>query len=66
MDIYRKANDALKQSFGENASFYEGQYEAIEAVLTKKKNARGAKDGLGKVGCIFYLCQTDRWDYGGY
>ena len=48
MDIYRKANDALKQSFGENASFYEGQYEAIEAVLTKKRTLVVQKTGWGK------------------
>lgn len=47
-EIFEKASDALKISFGKEAEFYEGQYEAIEAVLTKKRTIVVQKTGWGK------------------
>lgn len=47
-EIYEKANEVLKISFGKDAEFYEGQYEAIEAVLTKKRTIVVQKTGWGK------------------
>ena len=36
-EMRRKAEEALHLFVGQNASFKEGQYEAIEATLTNKR-----------------------------
>lgn len=47
-ELFAKANEVLKASLGEFAVFYEGQYEAIEAVLTKKRTLVVQRTGWGK------------------
>lgn len=46
--IYKKAHEALITIYGENASFREGQYEAIEATLTNRRTLVVQKTGWGK------------------
>ena len=48
MAIYEKATKILKSIYGKDAVFREGQYEAIEAALTKKKTIVVQKTGWGK------------------
>ena len=48
MTIYEKATKILKSIYGKDAVFREGQYEAIEAALTKKKTIVVQKTGWGK------------------
>lgn len=47
-EIHSKAKEALKMSFGVDAAFYEGQYEAIESVLTRKRTLVVQRTGWGK------------------
>lgn len=47
-EIFERADEILKTTFGRDAEFYEGQYEAIEAVLTKKRTIVVQKTGWGK------------------
>ena len=47
-NIFTKAQKILVQIFGPGAQFREGQYEAIEAVLTKKRTIVVQKTGWGK------------------
>ena len=37
-EIHQRATGILKAFYGENAAFRDGQYEAIEATMTRKKN----------------------------
>ena len=46
--LYAQAHDILTRIFGANARFREGQYEAIEAALTKKRTIVVQKTGWGK------------------
>lgn len=41
-EMRRKAEEALHLFVGQNASFKEGQYEAIEATLTNKRTLVGS------------------------
>ncbi|MCR3921634.1 MAG: RecQ family ATP-dependent DNA helicase [Firmicutes bacterium] len=52
----RKGEQLLKQMFGANAQFREGQWEAIEAVLNKKRTLIVQKTGWGK--SIVYFLAT--------
>lgn len=47
-EIYKKATTILKKLYGKNAKFREGQYEAIEAVLTHRRTIVVQKTGWGK------------------
>lgn len=47
-EIYQTSEDILKKVYGENAKFHEGQYEAIEAVVTQKRTIVVQKTGWGK------------------
>ena len=46
--IYNKAYELLKSVYGPDATFHEGQYEAIEATLTNKRTIVVQKTGWGK------------------
>lgn len=46
--IYNKANKILKEVYGENALFREGQYEAIENTILNKRSLVVQKTGWGK------------------
>ncbi len=46
--VHIRANEILKDIYGKSAEFREGQYEAIEAVLTRKRTIVVQKTGWGK------------------
>ncbi len=54
-DIKTKAYDILHSIYGKNASFREGQYEAIEATLSHKRTLVVQKTGWGK-SLIYFVC----------
>ena len=53
--IYEKSLEIIKQLFGENATFREGQYEAIEATMTKKRTLVVQRTGWGK-SLVYFAC----------
>lgn len=53
--IYGKANSVLKSLYGSGASFREGQYEAIEATMTKKRTLVVQRTGWGK-SLVYFTC----------
>ena len=55
-EIYERAYDVLKSVYGEAAQFREGQYEAIEAMLTNKRTLVVQKTGWGK--SLVYFIST--------
>ncbi len=55
-EIKSIADKLLKQLYGEDSYFREGQYEAIEAALTKKRTLVVQKTGWGK--SLVYFMST--------
>ncbi len=53
--IYRKAESIIKSLYGENAKFRDGQYEAIEAVMTKSRVLVVQRTGWGK-SLVYFAC----------
>jgi len=58
--VFKKAYTMLKNTYGENAVFREGQYEAIEAVFTKRKTLVVQKTGWGKSLVYFIATKINR------
>ncbi len=54
--VFREANALLKRTYGPGASFREGQYEAIEATMTKRRTLVVQKTGWGK--SLIYFIST--------
>lgn len=54
-EIFEKAQKILKTLLGEGASFREGQYEAIEATMTKKHTLVVQRTGWGK-SLVYFTC----------
>lgn len=54
-DLYREATDIIKKLYGEDASFREGQYEAIEATFTHNRSLVVQKTGWGK-SLVYFTC----------
>ena len=54
--IYHQANNILKEIYGVNASFRDGQYEAIESIFTKKRTLVVERTGWGK--SLVYFIST--------
>ena len=54
--IYEKAHKILASIYGPNAQFREGQYEAIEATMTKHRTLVVQKTGWGK--SLVYFIST--------
>lgn len=54
-EMRRKAEEALHLFVGQNASFKEGQYEAIEATLTNKRTLVVQRTGWGK-SMVYFVC----------
>lgn len=54
-DIFTEANKILLETYGPGAEFREGQYEAIEAAMTKKRVLVVQKTGWGK-SLVYYIC----------
>ena len=55
-DIKKLAGSLLKKTYGNDATFREGQYEAIEATLTNKRTLVVQKTGWGK--SLVYFMST--------
>jgi ATP-dependent DNA helicase RecQ len=58
--VYKKAYAILKKTYGENAMFREGQYEAIESVFSKRKTLVVQKTGWGKSLVYFIATKINR------
>lgn len=54
-EIYDESYKILKSVYGENASFREGQYEAIEATMTNKRTLVVQRTGWGK-SLVYFMC----------
>lgn len=54
-DIYEKSYAIIKSLYGNEASFRDGQYEAIEATMTKKRTLVVQKTGWGK-SLVYFVC----------
>lgn len=54
-DIYAKSTEILKSIYGSNASFRNGQYEAIEATMTNNRTLVVQRTGWGK-SLVYFVC----------
>lgn len=54
-EIYAKASVILRQLYGEKAAFRDGQYEAIEATMTKRRTLVVQRTGWGK-SLVYFIC----------
>ena len=54
-EIFTEANRILLETYGPGAEFRKGQYEAIEAAMTKKRVLVVQKTGWGK-SLVYYIC----------
>lgn len=54
-EVYVKANRILRTLYGPNAAFRAGQYEAIEAAMTKKRTLVVQRTGWGK-SLVYFIC----------
>ena len=53
--VYEQSEKIIKQLYGANARFRDGQYEAIEAVMTKKRVLVVQRTGWGK-SLVYFVC----------
>ena len=53
--IYRRAVSVLHSLYGDDAVFRDGQYEAIEATMTRKRTLLVQKTGWGK-SLVYFTC----------
>ncbi len=53
--IHKQATEIIKELYGKDASFREGQYEAIEATMTQKRTLVVQRTGWGK-SLIYFVC----------
>ena len=54
-EVYAEASLILEQLYGAGASFRDGQYEAIEATMTKRRTLVVQRTGWGK-SLVYFLC----------
>lgn len=54
-DIYTKSTEIIKSIYGPNASFRDGQYEAIEATMTHNRTLIVQRTGWGK-SLVYFVC----------
>ena len=54
-ELYNEAYTILKNIYGENATFRDGQYEAIEATMTHKRTLVVQRTGWGK-SLVYFGC----------
>ena len=54
-DIYDKSTEIIKQLYGPEASFREGQYEAIDATMTRNRTLVVQRTGWGK-SLVYFVC----------
>ena len=64
--IYSRAETLLKQLYGNEASFREGQYEAIESVFTHKRSLVVQRTGWGKTLVYFMATKINRENGAGF
>lgn len=55
--LYKKSESIIKSIYGNDASFREGQYEAIEAVMKHKRSLIVQKTGWGK-SLVYFTCAS--------
>ena len=53
--VYGKSHNLIRQLYGEGAEFRDGQYEAIEAVMTRKRVLVVQRTGWGK-SLVYFVC----------
>lgn len=53
--IYNKSLSIIQELYGEKAEFRPGQYEAIEATMTKKRTLVVQRTGWGK-SLVYFVC----------
>lgn len=53
--IYEQADQMIKDLYGANATFRDGQYEAIEATMTHKRVLVVQRTGWGK-SLVYFIC----------
>lgn len=53
--IHKQATEIIKELYGKDASFREGQYEAIEATITQKRTLVVQRTGWGK-SLVYFVC----------
>ena len=53
--IYEQADQIIKELYGPHAMFRDGQYEAIEATMTKKRVLVVQRTGWGK-SLVYFVC----------
>ena len=58
--VYNEASKILSQTYGTNASFRDGQYEAIEATITRHRTLVVQKTGWGKSLVYFISTKMNR------
>ena len=56
-NLYKRAEAILKRMYGEDATFREGQYEAIEATMNNRRSLIVQKTGWGK-SLVYFICCT--------
>ena len=54
-EIHQRATGILKAFYGESAAFRDGQYEAIEATMTRKRTLVVQRTGWGK-SLVYFIC----------
>lgn len=54
-DFYKRAHEILVSLLGEGATFRDGQYEAIEATMTRPRTLVVQRTGWGK-SLIYFIC----------
>lgn len=54
-DIYAKSTEIIKAIYGPNASFRDGQYEAIKATMTHNRTLVVQRTGWGK-SLVYFVC----------
>ena len=54
-EIYQQSVSILKSLYGETASFRDGQYEAIEATMTRQRTLVVQRTGWGK-SLVYFIC----------
>ena len=58
--VYNEATEILLQTYGPKASFRDGQYEAIESTMTKRRTLVVQKTGWGKSLVYFISTKINR------
>jgi len=54
-DIFSRSTQLLRSLYGTNASFRDGQYEAIEATMTRNRTLVVQRTGWGK-SLVYFIC----------